>query len=492
MTQVVRKILLVDDEERLLSSMAQRLTLLGFEAIKASSGTQAIEIASKTQIDMAIVDLKMPDMDGLMTITRLKEILPDLRTVLLTGYGNKKTQKETQTIGSGYFEKDSMGDLWELIKGLNSNGSDIVIKPSPSDTDFQSKNDYLKALFNSSQIEILSNPKTPVADQQVPRGNVDSIGRSFGDLPKIIGETPGMQRLRKNIERYSGLDCTVIIRGETGTGKELAARAIHTLSHRKGQRFLAFSCGCFSNDFHFKELLSSLEEPELPSVSKIGGTMEKGFVGTILLDHFETMNEQTQQEMMKIIDHTAANPSTDTVAAVMDIRFIVATHEDLNQRVEQGKFNRELYRSLNAIDMELPSLRERRDDISPLCSYFLSKLNKEFRKNIETISDEVLSIFRSYPFPGNVRELKHIIERAVILADTTTIELRHLPERFREKVQGSPLIEDQQFLTLAKMEQQHILKAIKLTKGNKSKAAEVLGISRAALWRKLKQINAGV
>jgi len=261
--------------------------------------------------------------------------------------------------------------------------------------------------------------------------------------------------------------------------------------HRKGQRFLAFNCGCFSNDFHFKEILGSLEEPELPSGSEIGGTMEKGYVGTILLDHFETMHEQTQQEMMKIIDRTAVTPSADTVSAVMDIRFIVATHEDLRQRVEQGKFNRELYRSLNAIDMEMPSLGERRDDISPLCSYFLSNLNKEFRKNIEIISDEVLSIFGSYPFPGNVRELKHIMERAVILADTNTIELRHLSERFRDKVQVSPLIEDPQLLTLAKMEQQHILKAITITKGNKSKAAEVLGISRAALWRKLKQINAG-
>ena len=463
MTSPVKKILLVDDEERLLASMAQRLMLMGFEVIKASSGTMAIEIASKTPVDMAIVDLKMPDMDGLITIVKLKEIIPDLKTVLLTGYGSEKTRQETEALGSGYFEKDSMGDLWDLIKQVNTN-----------------------------QIEILTDHYEKRIDQQSPKGNVDSIGRSFGDLPKIIGETPGMQRFRKNIERLSGLDCTIIIQGETGTGKELAARAIHTLSHRKDQRFLAFNCGCFSNDFHFNELLGSIKEYDSNHSFKKNRTLGNGFVGTILLDHFEIMPGQTQREMIKIIDNKAVVQSTNAGDALMDIRFIVATHQDLKKSVEEGKFNENLYHKLNAIALVVPSLKERRDDISPLCSYFLSKLNKEFKKNIESISDEVLSIFMSYPFPGNVRELKHLIERSVILADSKTIELQHLPERFREKIPSSPLIENQEFLTLNEMEQNHILKVIEITKGNKSKASELLGISRAALWRKLKLIKAEI
>jgi len=322
------------------------------------------------------------------------------------------------------------------------------------------------------------------------RGNVDSLGRSFGDLPKIVGETPQMQELRKGIERLSGLDCTVMIKGETGTGKELAARAIHTLSHRKGQRFLAFNCGCFSNDFHFNELLASLEESGPRHGSKNAGAMEKGFTGTILLDHLETMPAKTQQEMIKIIDNKAANRRAGDAQAVVDIRFIVATHEDLKKRVEKEKFNKELYLKLNAIDMSVPSLRDRRDDLKPLCSYFLSQLNREFDKHIESISDSVISIFMAYEFPGNVRELKHIIERAVILSDSTTIEIRHLPERFTTEVPASPLSDGQNFLSLGELEQDHILKALTVTKGNKSKAAEILGISRAALWRKLKLINA--
>lgn len=388
----------------------------------------------------------MPDMDGLTTITKLKQMNPDLKTVLLTGYGSEKTRQKTEMLGSDYFEKDSMGELWDLIRRLSSQSM----------------------------------------DQPVSRGFVDSIGRSFGDLPKIIGETPGMQRLRKDIERLSGLDCTILLKGEEGAGKELVARAIHKLSHRKDQRFLAFNCGCFSNDFNFTELLGSLEESRGYPGLQDEGPREVRFIGTILLDHFETMPEQTQSDMIKLMDKTARPQESGE----REIRFIVATHQDLKSRVEEKKFSRELYHRLNAISISVPPLRERRDDISPLCSYFLTQLNKEFEKNIEAISDEVNSVFMDYPFPGNVRELRHIIERAVILADTTTIELMHLPDRLRKSkpvypVAGAP----QAFVTIDEMEKAHILRAIEITQGNRSKAAEILGISRAALWRKLKVFN---
>ncbi len=489
MINPVKKILLVDDEERLLNSMGQRLALMGFEVVKASSGTKAVELSRKTQLDLAIVDLKMPDMDGLMTISKLQKITPDLKTILLTGYGSKTIQKETKALGSDYFEKDSMGDLWDLIKEFNSQGSVVVINPSSSNTISQSGNEYKKDDYTPSRIDVLHNQYKQEIDKHIPGSNVDSIGRSFGDLPRIIGETPEMQGLRKKIKRLSELDCTIVIQGETGTGKELIARVIHALSHRKDQRFLAFSCSCFSNDFHFKELLSSLDQPFSHQNLQKTGTTQKGFVGTILLDNFETMPEQTQREMIRIIDSNTLGLSKDKVETLMDIRFIVATHHDLKKRVVQGKFNKDLYRRLNTISLEMPSLRNRREDIAPLCYYFLDKLNIEFKKKIKFITDEVFSIFMTYPFPGNVRELKHIIERAVILADSTTIELQHLPERFSEKRKSSVSIGDKQFLTLNEMEQNHILKALKLTKGNKLRATELLGISRGALWRKLKLIN---
>ncbi len=444
----IKKILLVDDEERLLDSMAQRLTLLGFEAVKASSGTKAVEIASKMKIDLAIVDLKMPDMDGLTTITKLKQITPGLKTVLLTGYGSEKTRQKTEILGSDYFEKDSMGELWDLIRRLSVQGM----------------------------------------DQPVFHTVADSAGKSLGDLPRMIGETPEMQRLRKEIERLSRLDCTVIIQGEEGTGKEMAAKIIHKMGHRKEQRFLPFNCGCFSTDFNFKELLGSLEEPGGYSGSTDSGSMSGRFMGTIFLDHFETMPEETQEDMLTLMEKTGSAQTPG--ASEKDIRFIVATHQDLKKKVEDKKFSKDLYQKLNAISISVPPLRERRDDISPLCSFFLTQLKKEFEKNIDSVSDEVFSIFMGYSFPGNVRELRHIIERAVILADTTTIERMHLPDRLRRKTSLSYHFEENQsFANLNEMEKAHILRAIEITQGNRSKAAEILGISRAALWRKLKVFN---
>ncbi len=490
MINVVKKILLVDDEERLLNSMGQRLVLMGFEVMKASSGTKAIEIAKNNQIDLAIVDLKIPDMDGLVTINRLQEITPDLKTVLLTGYGSQKTKQKTQKLGSDYFEKDSMGDFWDLIKGFKNDGNLVVIKQSNSNAQFQ--NESLQDHLISHRTDFLKNQPEHRFDQQGQQSNVYSAGESVENLPKMIGETLEMQTLRKKIKRMSRLDCTVIIQGEAGTGKELAARIIHKLSHRKNQRFLAFNCNCFSKDFHFNELLTSLDQFSNRHDIKKSKPMGKGFVGTILLDNFEIMPEQTQQEMIKIIENKTTTQLTDADQTLLDIRFIVATNQDLKKKVEEEKFNKKLYHRLNAIVLLVPSLKERHEDIFPLCSYFLNQLNKEFNKKIKSVSDEVFSLFMSYPFPGNVRELRHIMERAVIIADGTTIEIKHLPERFGEKIDTPATIDNKQFITLKELEQNHIIKAIQFTNGNKSNACKLLGISRAALWNKLKKINAEI
>jgi DNA-binding NtrC family response regulator len=470
-----KKILLVDDEEKLLNSISKRISLLGFTPLKASSGIEAIEIAKNTQIDLAIVDLKMPDMDGLVTITKLKEIIPNLKTILLTGYGSEKTKQATEALGSIYFEKDSMGGLWDFIKQSGDEGKIIVIKPPSMISESQgNKNvfDRVETLDIPGQTGTPQSPSTNGIKKNTPRA---------GSLPKIIGETPHMQRLKKNIERVAEMDCAIIIRGESGTGKELAARTIHNLSYRRDQRFLAFDCGCFSKDFSFAELVTSFEDTSNYYPSKKNKT---SFAGTILLDHIENMPKKTQQEMMLLLDG-----KTGSDDQLMDIRFIVGAHQNLEKKVVEGQFQQELYSRIRAIKMQIPSLRQRKDDLPMLCQYFLSQLNEEFGKKIRYFSKDVFNIFKSYAFPGNIRELKHIIERAVILADGDSITLDHLPERLRSEDKKKPRDENSPFLTIHEMEGKHILKAIEITNGNKSKAAEILGISRAALWRKLRIIG---
>ena len=305
---------------------------------------------------------------------------------------------------------------------------------------------------------------------------------------RMIGETLAMQELRKDIERLAALDCTVIIRGETGTGKELAARIIHNSSVRKNGRFVAINCGCFSNDLLIEELIGQGNDT-LPGVSQTGATItgtDSG--GTILLDQIEDMSPKMQLSMLKIIDSKNISLQDGVNDFPFDVRILASSRYDLSKLVEEGKFRDELYYRLNVLELFIPPLRERRDDIPPLCSYFIHKYKKEFEKPVEYISEEVISTFMSYDFPGNVRELEHIIERAVILADGNTIGLKHLPRRFH-KAGSLTLDETRTFMTLAGMEKKYILEVLEATGGNKSQASELLGISRTALWRKLKQFK---
>ena len=490
MNRTSPKILLVDDEEKFLNSIAQRLKLLGFDPLKASSGRQALALARETPIDLAIVDLRMPDMDGLVTITKLKEIAPDLKSVLLTGYGGEKVKEATKALDAAYFEKDRMEDFWEFVKKGAQSGNIIVIRPPSSamasTADRADGNDVLAP----HQIEIRSDAKPPgktpagsAAENEYRKDNIPP-----GERLRMIGETLAIRELRKNIERLAALDCPVIIRGETGTGKELAARMIHSLSPRKKSRFMAINCGCFRNDLLIEELARP-ENEVFPGIAQMVGSAarpESG--GTLLLDQIEDMSPKMQLSMLKIIDSKEVSLLEGGDNFAFDARIFAASRYHLGQLAKEGKFREELYYRLNVLELYLPPLRERRDDIPPLCGYFLDRFAGEFKKAVESISDEVISIFMSYDFPGNVRELEHIIERAVILADGKTIKTKHLPGRF-QKSAVAPLTAEKNFMPLAEVEKQYILEVLAATGGNKSKTVELLGISRAALWRKLKQFE---
>jgi len=486
MTSTNLKILLVDDEEKFLNSIAQRLRLLGFDPLKASNGRQALELAKNTRIDWAIVDLKMPDMDGLVTITKLKEIYPELRSVLLTGHGSEKVKQATEALNADYFEKDQMEAFWSFVKRSNRSGNTIVIRP-PS-ANLAAGSDDQEDFYNPGTIEIMSGPESltnrpapPVTDRKnkepAPAGRL-----------RMIGETLAMQELRRDIARLAALDCTVIIRGETGTGKELAARIIHNSSARKNSRFVAINCGCFSNDLLIEELIGRGNDT-LPGAAQASGTItgsDSG--GTILLDQIEDMSAKMQLSMLKIIDSKKISLEDGVHDFPLDVRILAASRYDLGKLVEEGKFKDELYYRLNVFELFIPPLRQRRDDIPPLCGYFVHKFSKEFEKAVEYISDDVISTFMSYDFPGNVRELEHIIERAVILSDGNTIEFKQLPRRFH-KADTPSLDAGRTFMTLAEREKKYILEVLEATGGNKSKTSELLGISRAALWRKLKQFK---
>lgn len=485
MTAETKRVLLVDDEEKLLKSIAQRLTVLGFIPHTATSGLQALDIARKHPIDLAIVDLQMPDMNGLVTITKLKELKPGLKTVLLTGHGNDKVKQATESLNTLYFEKDEMRDFWRFIKKLNSDGNVVVIRPKAALPQSQADSANPTVPFSTNEIEIHPQGDFVATGKRRDGFSIGSDPSGSMERPRIVGETPAMQALRKNIERVAHLDCTVLLHGESGTGKELAARAIHAGSMRRAQRFLAINCADFGSDQLAGQLLGYKNGNLYEAIRTRSGIFGAGQVGTLLFDRIEKMPDNMQAQLLNILDVTDVQQNDSAV----DIRVLVATDADLAQRVRAQSFRKGLWERLQVFELTLPPLRERKDDIPPLCQYFFDKYRQELGKPIDTMAPEVIKILVDYDFPGNVHELEYIVERAVILADGTTVERRHLPARFLDDREPARLRGTKQFMTLAEMEKRYIVEVLEATHGNKSKTAEILGISRAALWRKLKQLQ---
>ena len=482
MTTQAKQVLLVDDEERLLKAIAQRLEMLGFTPHTAMNGLAAIDIALKTPIDLAIVDLQMPDMNGLVTITKLKEIQPGLKTVLLTGHGNDKVKQATESLNTLYFEKEEMGDFWRFIKNLDTAGKVVVIRPGntakPADPSGAGS-----TIEIHSQKDFTENSAVGAQPTKTPHPSPSHTPR------KLFGETPAMLDLRRNIERVAPIDCPVTVWGESGTGKELVAQIIHSRSRQHNRRFLTVDCENLKSEHFVRHLLGFGSADFQEAILSGRGMFGADAVGTLFFDQVDRMPMAIQEQLASLVDDIDRTMVGAGNQQPIDIRILAAAEVDLAEKVAGGHFDEKLFDQLTFFKFYIPPLRERKDDIPPLCSFFLRQFRDEFNKPVETIEPEVVQTLAAYDFPGNVRELAHIIERAVILADGRTIEKKHLPERFQD-ASPTATTSREKFLTLSALEQQYILEVLEANDGNKSKTAETLGISRAALWRKLKQINA--
>jgi DNA-binding NtrC family response regulator len=486
MTPQAKHVLLVDDEEKLLKSIAQRMKILGFTPHTAVNGHAALEIARKQHVDLAIVDLQMPDMDGLVVITKLKEIDPHLRTVLLTGHGNEKVRQATESLNTSYFEKEEMGDFWHFVRKLNADGQVVVIHPASTPQTGRTT----PVTFSPSGLTGVTRKNAPSAVSKHRAAEDPGANRPENRHPlRIVGETPAMQELRKGIARAASIDCTVSLKGEPGTGKELAARAIHAGSRQAHNRFLLIDCANFQKEQLTRQLLGFAGLDLYDAIRTRSGIFGPDPVGTLLFDQVEKMPEAMQQQLLAALRHIEGREPSQKVTR-LEIRIIVATQADLNADVKAGTFRKDLVDRLQVFELTLPPLRACRDDIHPLCRYFFDKFRRELGKSVDSIAPEVVDMLVAYDFPGNVSELKHIIERAVIIADGKTITRRHLPARFLEEKQSGRPKPSRRLITLAELERGHIAEVLEATKGNKSRASEILGISRAALWRKLKQVDA--
>lgn len=445
----VARILIVDDELIARENLEYVLRKEGHETLSVENGSAAIRELEKKQFDLVMTDLRMHPVDGMEVLLRTKDLYPDSEVIVITGYATVSSAVEAMQRGAYHY----------------------IAKPYKID---EVRNLVRQALEKRSLRQEVTELRRKVKSQE--------------DAPLLLGNSPEMGMLRRAIEQVAPTDCNVLILGETGTGKELAARTIHRLSQRADRRFLAINCGAFSEELLANELFGHEREAFTGARGIKKGLLEVAQGGTILLDEIGDMPLSMQVKLLRVLQERTLMRVGATREIPIDIRVMAATNKDLKQEVLQGTFRQDLYYRLNVINLVIPRLAERKDDIPILSRYFLRKFSASQGKAIETISDEAMDVLRSYEFPGNVRELENIVERAVALADGKIIRTEHLPADLQ--VMGLRIPRPQRgLMTLEENEKEYITWVLEQVNDNKTRAAEILGIDRVSLWRKLKKYS---
>jgi transcriptional regulator with PAS, ATPase and Fis domain len=303
----------------------------------------------------------------------------------------------------------------------------------------------------------------------------------------IIGKSRKMQELIELVSQVAPTDCSVLIFGETGTGKELIAQAIHAQSNRAEGRFLAFNCGAFTEELLANELFGHEKDAFTGATSTKIGLLEAARGGTVFLDEIGDMPPSMQTKLLRVIEEKSLLRIGGTRPIAVDIRIVAATNKELTREVEAGRFRKDLFYRLNVVSLRLPPLAERRDDVPLLAHHFLARYAQAQRKIIEGISDDAMEILLHYEYPGNIRELENLMERAVALCNGPTILPKHLPQELESLCFAVSRHSGDRFPTLDENELGYIRWVLKRVDGNKTRAAEILGIDRVSLWRKLKR-----
>ena len=442
------RILIVEDEFIARENLEHILQKEDYQILALESGVEALKELEKNEFDLVMTDLRMQQVDGMQVLERTRELYPDTEVIMITGYATVSTAVEAMQKGAYHY----------LAKPYKIDEVRILVRQAL-------ERRWLKQEVNELR-------------QQV---------RSQKTIPLLIGKTGAMEGLKNLITQIAPTDCTVLILGETGTGKELVAKAIHHLSTRSDRRFLAINCGSFTEELLAHELFGHEKEAFTGARGVKKGLLEVATEGTVFLDEIAEMSLSMQAKLLRVLQDRTFFRVGGTTEIPVDIRILAATNKELKQEVDRGTFRQDLYYRLNVITLEVPSLSERKDDIPLLSQHFLEKYSQLQGKQVEKISPEVMDILMNYAFPGNVRELENIIERGVTLADGSTMEVKHLPADLREQrfdIQRRPKTE---LLTLEENEKEYIDWVLTQVNGNKTRAAEILGIDRVSLWRKLKR-----
>jgi len=444
----VERILVVEDEQIARENLVLVLEREGYEVVGVDNGTKALRVLEAEDFDLVLTDLSMPDVGGMEVLEHCRRVRPDTEVLVITGYATVDSAVEAMRKGAYHY------------------------LPKPY------------------KIEVLRELARKALEKVHLRREVSLLRRRGpGDGPRIIGESPAMQQLKRTIGQVAPVDCNVLILGETGTGKELAARSIHHQSERAGQRFLAVNCASFNEELLGNELFGHEREAFTGAGKMRKGLIESADKGTFFLDEIGDMPLPMQAKLLRVLENRTLIRLGGTQEIPVDVRILAATNKDLAQEVEEGTFRQDLYFRLNVISLNIPALSKRREDIPVLCGYFLHRHAQALGRPAREISERAMEVLMAYQFPGNVRELENIMERAVVLCNSETIQPSHLPEdltRFETRL-GRPF--QRAMVSLRENEREHIEFVLEQCGGNKTRAAEILEVDRATLWRKLKRLD---
>jgi len=445
------KILIAEDEEITLKHLRYSLEKEGYAVTCTKNGAEALDKLGGENFDILIADIKMPKMDGLTLLGKVKEQYPDTEVIIITGFGSIESAVNAMKQGAAEY----------ITKPFNLDELYLKIKKIREKKTLKEENIALKASLN---------PPTPPFQK----------GGPWGSFPFIASSKP-MQRVIEIIGSIAGSDCNILLTGESGTGKGLVAKLVHYTGLRKERPFLSINCAIFTEELLASELFGHEKGAFTGAIAAKQGLIEIANRGTLFLDEIAEMPPNLQAKLLKVIEEKEFFRVGGTRPVKVDVRFIAATNQNINNLVADGRFREDLYYRLNVMDIYIPPLRERKSDISPLCKHFLEKHAKKSGKKITGLMKETMDTLMNYGFPGNVRELENIIERAVILEKTSNISPESLPQSI--KLFHIETINPQNIKTLDELSREYAEKILEFAEDNKG----LLGISRTSLWRILKK-----
>ena len=443
-------LLIADDEKNIRSGLELAFEDEGYTVVTAADGKEAWEKLQKNAIDLVITDLRMPEMDGYELLKRISAAYPTLPVIVLTGHGTIETAVETMRDGAVDF----------FTKPVDIDKLSLVVKKTISASSLAEQNRKL-----AEEIEKL---------------------RKQQGYGKIIGKSGKIAALMQTVSQVAPTRATVLITGESGTGKELVADAIQSLSTRSDKPFIKVHCASLSQSLLEDELFGHEKGAFTGAVAQKKGRFELADTGTLFLDEIGEIDAATQVKLLRVLQERQFERVGGEKTLTVDVRVICATNRDLRKEVELGNFREDLYYRLNVVHVEVPPLRERKEDIELLSASFLSTFNREDGRKIEGFTPAARKAMFSYSWPGNVRELRNTVEAAVVLSRSNVIDIDDLPPQLRE-TSGESTISFSLPITMEEAEKGLILETISFCKGNKTKAADLLGIGRKTLHRKLAQ-----